>query len=396
MVNTTTEFPNAPDRLPYWTHVLALILYVFLFLLAILGNSVALWTLRRNPELRTLTHAFLTNLVVADLILSLLTPFEALSIFFRSYLFGDPGCKLQRTFLYFFYAASILTLTAISLERFVAICCPMSYDRFKERKTKIIVWIWLTSVAIVIPHLYLSEERTLYGDTVCFQFHTSEKTRVGFFWGYAVPCFLLLYLAPLAMMSVTYWKAGRKLAAMEKRLEVSSQCDLSVVVRTRKEVLRMLFVVVVMFVVQWTPFEIVEILATAPDLMDVDPISSLRVAVNMLAFSNAVFNPVVYGFMSKPFREGFKAAWLYFVCFRCCRTEQGQCVCLMGSKKPLSWAFKWKKNAGSSTELSKATSSVEIDWDSSFAKLSNPVAIIEEFRTGGNKDMTDCPVDHAL
>ena len=224
------------------------------------------------------------------------------------------------------------------------------------------VWIWLTSVAIVIPHLYLSEERTLYGDTVCFQFHTSEKTRVGFFWGYAVPCFLLLYLAPLAMMSVTYWKAGRKLAAMEKRLEVSSQCDLSVVVRTRKEVLRMLFVVVVMFVVQWTPFEIVEILATAPDLMDVDPISSLRVAVNMLAFSNAVFNPVVYGFMSKPFREGFKAAWLYFVCFRCCRTEQGQCICLMGSIRPLSWAFKWKKNAGSSTELSKATSSVEIDF----------------------------------
>lgn len=404
MVNTTTEEPVS-DRLPYWLHVLALILYIFMFLLAILGNSIALWTLRRNPELRTLTHAFLTNLVVADLLLSLLTPLEALSLFLRSYEFGDPGCKLQRTFLYFFYAASILTLSAISLERFVAICYPMKYDSFKDRKTKILACIWLTSVVIVLPHIYLSEERTLNGDTVCFQFYTTEDSRVGFFWGYAVPCFVLLYLAPLTIMSVTYWKAAQKLAEMEERFTVSSQFDLSTAVRMRKEVLKMLFVVVVVFVVQWTPFEIVEILATAPGVMKVKPISSLRVTVNMLAFSNAVCNPAVYGFMLKQFREGFKEAGLYLVKFRCCPAVQTLCWCsccnaLPLPNHPLSVLRREKKNNESSTQdLTESTTGTrsDIDWDSCFSKLGNPVSIVQnELPAGDNTDAQVCATDRRL
>lgn len=391
------------DRLPYWTHVFGLIIYILLFLLAVLGNSIALWILRAKPELRTLTHAFLTNLVVADLLLALLTPLEAVSIFSRSYMLGDAGCKLQRTLLYFFYAASIMTLSAISVERFVAICLPLSYDVFKERKRKILGCIWLVSVLIVVPHLYLGEERTLNDDTVCFQFHTADDTRVAFFWGYTVPCFVLLYLAPLTIISITYWRAAQKLSEMEQRLEINSQCDLSIAVRMRKDVLRMLLVVLALFVVQWTPFEIVEMLVTAPNATDTTPLSSRRVAVNMLAFSNAVLNPVAYGFMSKPFREGFKEAWLYLIKLACCSGAGGsslcKCTCWNNCCLGLPFIFKAKNNSNaiSSTDLTECRStSCDIDWDSSFSKLGNPVSIIENelhFGFGTDLDKPDCPAD---
>lgn len=321
MNNTTgIEEQKETDHLPYWSHVLALIVYILLFLLAVFGNSLALWILRTKPELRTLTHAFLINLVISDLLLALLTPFEAVATFSATYVFGDYGCKMQRTSLYFFYAASILTLSAISLERYVAICYPMKYDYFKKCKSRIVLFIWLFSALIVIPHVYLSEERTIDGEIVCFQFHTTDETRAPFFWGYFVPCFFLLYILPLGMVTVTYWKAHKKLRELESRLEVNSTVDIAKTSRMRKEILRMLFVVIVFFVVQWTPFEIVEIRDSSPGTMDEkSPINSYRVAVHMLAFSNAVVNPILFGFMSKPFREGFKEVGLAITMLICCR-----------------------------------------------------------------------------
>ncbi|XP_028417688.1 tachykinin-like peptides receptor 99D [Dendronephthya gigantea] len=375
MVNLTTVKPEddtSPDRLPLWTHILALILYVVLFILAVFGNALALWILRMKPELRTLTHAFLTNLVIADLLLALLTPLEAVATFSATYVLGDYGCKIQRTSLYFFYAASILTLTAISLERYVAICYPIQYDDFKKRKTRIIAFIWFASAFLIIPHVYLSEERTLDGESVCFQFHTTDKTRAPFFF---LPCFLLLYLFPLAMVSVTYWKSARKLMELENRLEVNSIGDVSLTVRMRKEVLRMLLVVIVFFVIQWTPFEIVEILDSAPGVMDVNPISSRRVAVNMLAFSNAVVNPILFGFMSKPFRDGFKESGLKIIRFICC-SSGSQAVCCSCCCNRFSFVFYTGSNANL-TSSTPDTSTVRIDWDSSFSKLENPVTIVE-------------------
>ena len=370
------------DQLPYWSHVLALLLYILLFILAVFGNALSLWILRTKPELRTLTHAFLTNLVIADLLLALLTPFEAVATFSAVYMLGDYGCKIQRTSLYFFYAASILTLSAISLERYIGICHPLKYDDFKALKTRIILFIWLGSAFIMIPHLYLSEERTLNGDMVCFRFHTTDKTRAPFFWGYFVPCFVLLYLGPLILVSVTYWRAARKLTEFESRLEVTSTVDISMTVRMRKEVLRMLLVVIVFFVIQWTPFEIVEILDSAPGVMDdVNPINSHRVAVNMLAFSNAVFNPILFGFMSKPFREGFKEAGLKILKFMCCFTGSlpTLCSCLdvLPSCGCFSSGFQGRKESSADLTSAPNTSTVEIDWDSSFSRLSNPISIVE-------------------
>ena len=389
MLNSTTD---EPDRLPLWTHLLALLLYIFLFILAVFGNSLSLWILRTKPELRTLTHAFLTNLVIADLLLALLTPLEAVATFSAEYKFGDYGCKIQRTSLYFFYAASILTLSAISLERFIAICYPLRYDDFKKRKSRIIAFIWTVSAVIMLPHIYLSEERTLNGETVCFQFHTTNKTRPPFFWGYTVPCFLFLYLTPLILVTITYWRASRKLSELESRLEVNSIVDISMTVRMRKEVLRMLFVVIIFFIVQWTPFQIVEILDSAPGVMDVNPISSHRVAVNMLAFSNAVFNPILFGFMSKPFREGFKHAGLNFIKFMCCsNAARPVCSCWDQVSSTFCVRFPSRKegltsenNADLTSTSCNIPSTVEIDWDSSLSKFGNPISIVEN-------ELTDAP-----
>lgn len=405
-MNVSSTITPELDRLPYWSHVLALLLYIVLFLLAIFGNALALWVLRTKLELRTLAHAFLTNLVIADLLLALLTPFEAVATFSGVYVFDDYGCKIQRTSLYFFYAASILTLSAISLERYVAICYPLRYDKFKKRKTQILLLIWLTSALIVIPHLYLSEKRIVNGEKVCFQFHTTNATRVPFFWGYFVPCFLLLYLLPLALVSITYWKAARALTALESRLEVTSTVDISMTVRMRQEVLRMLFVVIIFFVIQWTPFEIVEILDSAPGVMgDINPITSHRVAVNMIAFSNAVVNPILFGFMSKSFREGFKEAGLKIMKRVCCTAvARSPCSCQdIVSCGCFSFSFRSQRRKSNTADLTSSgpdTSCVEINWESTFSNIGSPLSVVESGQDNHmeGSDMCDSfgPGDHKL
>ena len=149
----------------------------------------------------------------------------------------------------------------------------------------------------------------------------------------------------------------------------------------------MLFVVIIVFIIQWTPFVIIELIAIAPGRTEINPIGPERVSVNMVAFLNAVLNPIVFGFMSKPFRKGFRDAWAYFVMCKFCRGARFNL-----SRSNINVANSSAVNLTSSTQC-------DIDWERSFNKLnkhSNPISIVEEIAVPQTIDQTDCVRDPKL
>ena len=88
----------------------------------------------------------------------------------------------------------------------------------------------------------------------------------------------------------------------------------------------MLLVVVIVFVVCLTPLTVTELLHVTPVMSKFDPFGIFIVSVEMLAFSHALFNPLVCSFMSKEFRKAAKQA------FRCSRSLKGH-YCLFNRKK---------------------------------------------------------------
>lgn len=81
----------------------------------------------------------------------------------------------------------------------------------------------------------------------------------------------------------------------------------------------MLIVVVVLFAVCWGPILINNLLVALNviDKLHVGPLKPLRQTIYLMSYLNSSLNPLVYGFMSRHFRRGFREA----ICV-CCSSSR--------------------------------------------------------------------------
>ena len=100
------------------------VLYVVVIVFSLLGNAMVILTVARNRHMRTVTNFYVVNLATCDaLVAALVMPLKALEYMapacewsvFRS----DWLCSLVYFALPVFVFASVLTLIAISVERYV-------------------------------------------------------------------------------------------------------------------------------------------------------------------------------------------------------------------------------------------------------------------------------------
>lgn len=109
------------------------ILYIPIFLFAVIGNSSVCYIVRTTTRMHTITNYFIVNLAIGDLLMALFCiPPSFVSIFLLGYWpFGMVLCHLVN----YSQAVSILisayTLVAISIDRYIAIMWPL-----KPRLTK--------------------------------------------------------------------------------------------------------------------------------------------------------------------------------------------------------------------------------------------------------------------
>lgn len=78
--------------------------------------------------------------------------------------------------------------------------------------------------------------------------------------------------------------------------------------RTMKQVVKMLVAVVVLFAVCWSPLLIDNVLTAYNIIPTMGTFKHLNTAFQLMAYFNSCINPIVYGFMSKHFRDSFFAA----------------------------------------------------------------------------------------
>ena len=78
------------------TYVL-IVIYSLIFVAAVLGNVLVIFTLVHNKRMRTVTNVFLLNLAISDLLLAVFCmPFTLIPIFLKSFIFGPTMCVLIR------------------------------------------------------------------------------------------------------------------------------------------------------------------------------------------------------------------------------------------------------------------------------------------------------------
>lgn len=141
-----------------WIMLLLTFVYLVILLAGILGNASVCICIGQNQLMHTNTNFYLFNLAVADLLYMLFgLPFE-IHMFWYQYPwpFGEAFCKFRSYATESCSYASVLTIVAFTVERYIAICHPLYSYVLAEFKRVIYVTaaIWCISLASALPVAY--------------------------------------------------------------------------------------------------------------------------------------------------------------------------------------------------------------------------------------------------
>lgn len=163
------EAVMGPKRSSLYVVIPVTIIYVLIFLSGLIGNVSTCVVIARNKSMHTATNYYLFNLAISDLLLLLSgLPPEIYSIWSRyPYVFGYAFCVLRGLFSETSANATVLTITAFTVERYVAICHPFLSQTLAKlsRIVKLILLIWIVAICFAVPQA-LQFEMVRYVDDV--------------------------------------------------------------------------------------------------------------------------------------------------------------------------------------------------------------------------------------
>lgn len=135
------------------------ITFLIIFILGLLGNMLTCSVIVRNKVMRTPTNYYLFSLAVSDLLVLVLgMPLELYEMWSSyPFLFGAGGCYFK-TFLFETVCfASILIITALSVERYIAVIHPLKVKHVATRAhaKHVILMLWAMSMVCAVPNTSL-------------------------------------------------------------------------------------------------------------------------------------------------------------------------------------------------------------------------------------------------
>ena len=123
---------------------------VLLILVTLVGNATICLAVYRRRKLRTRTNMFIINLSCADIGVAVLCmPFSLITCLRHDWFLGAALCKLNGFLNIVFGLTSLLTLAAISIETYFAICKPLYHRHMSQRfALGLLIWTWAQPIVI--------------------------------------------------------------------------------------------------------------------------------------------------------------------------------------------------------------------------------------------------------
>ena len=151
-----------PSYIPFTTASLS----IPLALATITGNLLVLLAIFLNPnhDLRSPFNYFVANLAGADLFVGIVVDPLAIVYHFSEGLYGKYPVSLNYIHIPYFIAstASVLSLAALTLDRYLAITSPLSYRTKLNPKRALFVSMGIWAFSIPFCFLYLATGYILF------------------------------------------------------------------------------------------------------------------------------------------------------------------------------------------------------------------------------------------
>uniref|UniRef100_A0A1I8GWK9 CCHC-type domain-containing protein n=1 Tax=Macrostomum lignano TaxID=282301 RepID=A0A1I8GWK9_9PLAT len=306
----------------------------------------------RTQFMRTATNFYLFNLSVSDLVVLVSRlPYELLTHWHRYPFPNSLAMCVGSGFLAEMCTyCSTLTVTALTAERYCAICHPMKVRRGRglARPVKVIASIWVASACLsTVMSSQLGFEVLVRNDTSTqFSPRVLQNSRMcevvkpkRIAYSFLVSS-LLLFVCPMIIILYMYVRIGAAVHRSLKQRKDSAgsghsnaSFDRRAVQKAqgRKTLLKLLVGIVLAFFICYAPFHLSRILA---DVVSKDAYCQSCVATwvnqnlfhisGLLFFGSSIVNPILYNLMSLKFRRAFRS-----IMMRACRRGRGNRHCVI-------------------------------------------------------------------
>ncbi|XP_042666187.1 G-protein coupled receptor 15 isoform X3 [Centrocercus urophasianus] len=266
------------------------VLYAAVFLVGILGNSILIVALVFKRRVQRLIDIFIINLAASDFIFLITLPFwvdkEASDGIWRV---GSFLCKASSYIISVNMYCSILLLTCMSADRYLAIMYPSIARRVRTRSysSALCFCVWLLSCCLGIPTLLSRELNERYGKMYCTDKDVTESKQIT-----SLTILILAFFFPLLSILTFYCSITKRLCVHYQR---SGKHD-----KKLRKSIKIVFIVVAAFVISWVPFNLFKLMAILLGLQKLpdcflDTVAQVGMTVSSpFAFANSCANPFIY------------------------------------------------------------------------------------------------------
>ncbi|XP_048361231.1 uracil nucleotide/cysteinyl leukotriene receptor [Sphaerodactylus townsendi] len=269
--------------------------YLLDFILAFVGNALALWLFIRDQKSDTPANIFLMHLAVADLFFVLVLPTRLVYHFSGNHWpFGEIPCRLTGFLFYLNMYASIYFLMCISVDRFLAIVHPVKSIKLRRSLYAHLAcaFLWVIVAVAMAPLLVSRQTAELNNTTICLQLYREKASRhalVSLAVAFTLPFFTTVTCYLLIIRSL---KSGNR---VEKHL--------------KEKAIKMIIMVLMIFLICFVPYHINRYIY----ILNYDGMKTSCEMQRILALGNRItscltslngaLDPVMYFFVAEKFQE---------------------------------------------------------------------------------------------
>lgn len=290
-------------KYPLYSTVFSLV-FVFGFFFNLTAAYIFGWTLKLRNE----TTTYMINLVVSDSLFVLSLPFRIVYFIKREWMFGSALCKISVALFYTNMYGSILFLTCISFDRFLAIVHPFRSQTIRtKRNAKLaccMVWVMVLSGSIPTGFLLdTTSPKNANSTHYCFENYSkkqwkSELSKVVVFIetvGFIIPLLLNVFCSVMVLRTLKRPQTITRGGSLNKA-----------------KILRMIVVHLFIFCFCFIPYN-VNLIFYAMVRSNVlkgcdaeDVVRTIYPIALCIAVTNCCFDPVIYYFTSETIQSSIK------------------------------------------------------------------------------------------
>uniref|UniRef100_UPI00358DEB40 melanopsin-like n=1 Tax=Myxine glutinosa TaxID=7769 RepID=UPI00358DEB40 len=301
------KFPmlDVPSQVHYIIGAVVLIIGI----IGCIGNAVVMFAFCRSKELRTPANMLIVNLAFSDFMMSITQapPFFVTSLLKR-WIFGDKGCEVYGFCGAVFGISSMITLTAVSIDRYHVITHPLaSIGRAltKRKASAAVLFVWMFSIGWSLPPFFGWSSYVPEGlMTSCTWDYMTFTPLVR---TYTMLLFCFVFFIPLLIIIVCYVRIFIAIKRTNREVQTLGSSKRGETRQADKRLkgewrlAKIALIIILLFVISWSPYSCVALIAWAGYANLLTPYTNSIPAI--IAKASAIHNPIVYAITHPKYRQ---------------------------------------------------------------------------------------------